>query len=134
MFKTNSKKLSKGQGLVEYALILVLVAVVVIAVLLILGPTIGNVFTKVNNSLLTANGGGGAGGAGGGNQGTPEPTVDPYPAWQASMRNKCNADYASYPSKGVDFQDHGATVSAVCIYGDGFNTPSMTTIGTYTKP
>ena len=36
----------KGQGLVEYALILVLVAVVVIAVLLILGPIIGNVFTK----------------------------------------------------------------------------------------
>ena len=41
----------KGQGLVEYALILVLVAVVVIAVLLILGPIIGNVFTKINSSL-----------------------------------------------------------------------------------
>ena len=40
-----------GQGLVEYALILVLVAVVVIAVLLILGPIIGNVFTKLNSSL-----------------------------------------------------------------------------------
>lgn len=33
----------RGQGLVEYALILVLVAVVVIAVLLVLGPTIKNV-------------------------------------------------------------------------------------------
>jgi len=31
----------KGQGLVEYALILVLVAVVVIAVMRVLGPTIG---------------------------------------------------------------------------------------------
>ena len=41
----------KGQGLVEYALILVLVAVVVIAVLMILGPVIGNVFSKINNSL-----------------------------------------------------------------------------------
>jgi pilus assembly protein Flp/PilA len=41
----------KGQGLVEYALILVLVAVVVIAVLLILGPIIGNVFDKLNPSL-----------------------------------------------------------------------------------
>jgi pilus assembly protein Flp/PilA len=41
----------KGQGLVEYALILVLVAVVVIAVLMILGPIIGNVFTKINSSL-----------------------------------------------------------------------------------
>ena len=43
----------RGQGLVEYALILVLVAVVVIAVLLILGPVIGNVFTKINSSLDT---------------------------------------------------------------------------------
>ena len=41
----------KGQGLVEYALILVLVAIVVIAVLMVLGPTIGNVFSKVNSSL-----------------------------------------------------------------------------------
>ncbi len=43
----------KGQGLVEYALILVLVAVVVIAVLLILGPIIGNVFSKINSTLKT---------------------------------------------------------------------------------
>ena len=41
----------KGQGLVEYALILVLVSVVVIAVLMILGPTIGKVFSKINSSL-----------------------------------------------------------------------------------
>lgn len=36
-----------GQGLVEYALILVLVAIVVIAILLILGPTVGNVFSNI---------------------------------------------------------------------------------------
>ena len=41
----------KGQGLVEYALILVLVAVVVIAVLTVLGPIIGNVFTTINAGL-----------------------------------------------------------------------------------
>jgi len=41
----------KGQGLVEYALILVLVAIVVIAVLMLLGPIIGNVFSTLNNSL-----------------------------------------------------------------------------------
>ena len=41
----------KGQGLVEYALILVLVAVVVITVLLVLGPVIGNVFTQINSRL-----------------------------------------------------------------------------------
>ena len=40
-----------GQGLVEYALILVLVAVVVFAVLLILGPIIGNAFSEVNSEL-----------------------------------------------------------------------------------
>jgi pilus assembly protein Flp/PilA len=41
----------KGQGLVEYALILVLVAIVVIAALMILGPIIGSVFSKINTSL-----------------------------------------------------------------------------------
>lgn len=42
---------AKGQGLVEYALILVLVAIVVIAVLLLLGPVVGNSFSTLNNSL-----------------------------------------------------------------------------------
>ena len=41
----------KGQGLVEYALILVLVAIVVIAALMILGPIIGNTFSTINKRL-----------------------------------------------------------------------------------
>ena len=41
----------QGQGLVEYALILVLVALVVIAVLLLIGPQIANVFSKVTTGL-----------------------------------------------------------------------------------
>ena len=41
----------RGQGLVEYALILVLVAIVVIAVLMLLGPVIGNSFSTLNSSL-----------------------------------------------------------------------------------
>ncbi len=41
----------QGQGLVEYALILVLVAIVVIAALMVLGPIIGNAFSTINNSL-----------------------------------------------------------------------------------
>ncbi len=41
----------KGQGLVEYALVLVLVAVVVFAALTILGPAIGNTFSSINSSL-----------------------------------------------------------------------------------
>lgn len=40
-----------GQGMVEYALILVLVAVVVIAAVTILGPLVGNVFSTINASL-----------------------------------------------------------------------------------
>lgn len=42
---------SEGQGLVEYALILVLVAVVVIAILTVLGPQIGSVFSEITAGL-----------------------------------------------------------------------------------
>jgi pilus assembly protein Flp/PilA len=42
-----TKKGRPGQGLVEYALILVLVAVVVIAVLSFLGPSINYVYVKI---------------------------------------------------------------------------------------
>jgi pilus assembly protein Flp/PilA len=41
----------EGQGLVEYALILVLVAVVVIAILTLLGPSIGNVFSSITQGI-----------------------------------------------------------------------------------
>lgn len=36
-----------GQGLVEYALILILVAVAVVALLIILGPAIGNMYQNI---------------------------------------------------------------------------------------
>lgn len=38
-----------GQGLTEYALILVLVAVVVVGILTILGPQIGDIFSQLVN-------------------------------------------------------------------------------------
>ena len=41
----------KGQGLVEYALILFLIAIVVIAVLALLGPRIAEIFGSVYNSI-----------------------------------------------------------------------------------
>lgn len=41
----------KGQGLVEYALILVLVAIVSIVILALLGPAVGNVFSNVIANL-----------------------------------------------------------------------------------
>ena len=42
---------AKGQGLVEYALILVLVAIVVIAILLLLGPAIGDIFSTIIENI-----------------------------------------------------------------------------------
>jgi len=41
----------KGQGLVEYALFLVLVAVVVIVILSLLGPAIGNIFSNIVDNI-----------------------------------------------------------------------------------
>ena len=44
-------KYERGQGLVEYALILVLVALVVILVVTVFGSSVGNLFSKTINSL-----------------------------------------------------------------------------------
>ena len=44
MLKTRK---GRAQGLVEYALILMLVAIVVLVVLALLGPSIGNLFSNV---------------------------------------------------------------------------------------
>lgn len=41
----------KGQGMVEYALLLGLIAIVVIAVLVLLGPAIAALFTRIMNAL-----------------------------------------------------------------------------------
>ncbi|MBI4787296.1 MAG: pilus assembly protein [Chloroflexi bacterium] len=41
----------EGQGLVEYALILVFVAIVVIAILALLGPQLGNMYSRVTSSV-----------------------------------------------------------------------------------
>lgn len=40
-----------GQGMVEYGLIIALVAVVAIAGLLLLGPKLSTLFTNISNSL-----------------------------------------------------------------------------------
>ena len=41
----------RGQGLVEYALIIALVSVVVIGILILLGPAIGSIFSNIKNAL-----------------------------------------------------------------------------------
>ena len=41
------KEGQQGQGLMEYALVLALVAVVVIAILTLFGPAIGNMYSRI---------------------------------------------------------------------------------------
>ncbi len=41
-----------GQGLVEYAVVLVLVSIVVLAILALLGPQIGIVFSRIRDNLI----------------------------------------------------------------------------------
>lgn len=43
--------LAEGQGIIEYALILVLIGIVVMAILAILGPQVGNVFSQISFTL-----------------------------------------------------------------------------------
>lgn len=43
----------EGQGMVEYGLIIGLVAVVVIVALTIMGPIIGDMFNNINSQLPT---------------------------------------------------------------------------------
>jgi pilus assembly protein Flp/PilA len=43
----------EGQGLVEYALILVLIAIVVIGILTLLGGKVSEVFSEIDSGLST---------------------------------------------------------------------------------
>ena len=51
LFFQKRREQEEGQGLVEYALILFLVAVVVIAILALLGPQVGSVFSSVKKGI-----------------------------------------------------------------------------------
>jgi len=51
LFYPPSSRWTRGQGLVEYALLLIFVAVVLIALLTILGPGISNVYENIIRSL-----------------------------------------------------------------------------------
>jgi pilus assembly protein Flp/PilA len=42
---------AKGQGLVEYAMIMVFVAMVVMALLLLFGGNVGNIFSNIVSSI-----------------------------------------------------------------------------------
>ena len=45
------RKDEEGQGMVEYALILVLIAIVVIVILQVVGKQVNNVFSNISNGL-----------------------------------------------------------------------------------
>jgi pilus assembly protein Flp/PilA len=40
-----------GQGLIEYAIILSLVALIVVGVIRLMGPRLGNTYSSINSSL-----------------------------------------------------------------------------------
>ncbi len=41
----------RGQGVMEYALVLVLVAVVIVAIVAVLGPQIANLYSRVTTAI-----------------------------------------------------------------------------------
>jgi pilus assembly protein Flp/PilA len=48
---TSARERQEGQALVEYALLLALIAVVSIGILTLLGQNVSKIFSKVNNKL-----------------------------------------------------------------------------------
>jgi pilus assembly protein Flp/PilA len=54
------KAKEEGQGLAEYALILVLIAIVCVAALIYLGGSINNVLSCIGSNIATQPGGGGS--------------------------------------------------------------------------
>ena len=135
MFKNNRHNNESGQGLTEYALILVLATFAVILVLTFLGPIIGNVFSTINTSIEKA-----SGGESQLVEVAPEPEPEPEPcastpafeAWKSNVNSTCS----SYSGKGnwVAYScDANANVTiATCWYGgDGWNTPKPMNMGTF---
>jgi pilus assembly protein Flp/PilA len=49
--KVQHEQLYAGQGLIEYAMIIVLIAVVVMLILITLGPAIGNIYSTIVASI-----------------------------------------------------------------------------------
>jgi pilus assembly protein Flp/PilA len=43
----------QGQGLVEYALLLILIAILLLVVLTVFGGQVGNMFSKISNAMAT---------------------------------------------------------------------------------
>ena len=100
-----------GQGLIEYALILTLIGMVVIAVLAIMGPAIGNVYTDVLAMLAPSSVNGMA----------PTPTVSPpaaptpAPQWTFCATEH---DYCSFSGTAtVRYGENGTFTTRVLTNG-----------------
>jgi pilus assembly protein Flp/PilA len=50
---TRAQRAEEGQGLVEYALILILIAVVVIVILAVVGQQVTNVYSNIGSAVGT---------------------------------------------------------------------------------
>jgi pilus assembly protein Flp/PilA len=59
----------RGQGVIEYAVLLALILLVAIVMIKAVGPKVNNTFNKINANLSGGGGGGGGGGEGGGGGG-----------------------------------------------------------------
>ena len=88
MFNFNRKE--KGQGLVEYALILVLIAIVVIVAMQVLGNKVSDTFGTVNSALTRG-----------------EPTSSCYSYWSAE-----SAAFAAYNACTASCDDEWAAYQA----------------------
>ncbi len=118
MYSSSSKSIkTKGQGLVEYALILVLVAIVVIAALMILGPIIGNTFTTINNSLTNVGNAGQNFGFGGQVNG-PWTTAQGATSFFCSSYSSYHGGYNIYQYSG-GFTVSGNVLSGYTFVGTG---------------
>lgn len=116
------KKQTDGQGLVEYALILVLVAVIVIAILTLLGPQVGNLFSRVVDGLgVVSSGGGGGGGS------TPPAAVTAVTAFRANGSVDVVAAISVSVSSNVTAVDSqsGKTVNISCNLSCNVTIPAV---------
>jgi len=80
-----------GQGLVEYVLLIAMLALVIVAPTLFLGPIIGNVFSKIGSPLYAENG-----------TPIPTPTPTPVPTW-----TKCADEHATCSFSGTALVRYG---------------------------
>jgi len=125
----SDSKQEKGQGLVEYAIILSLVAIAVIAVMRIMGPKVCNTFDTVNNSLPGGSGSSGSNCGGGNTVGT-GPLVYGTDVFSTNAQ-VCNAAGLSSGSTATFWGQYPTMNNGNAFYWTGSNTTAP--VAGYTK-